>query len=99
MIAVDFSMVALGALLGVVVGTGFFAGLACGMRIALRRAHPGPVLLASAGLRIALLLAVGVWVAGQGATMLAGFALGFLAARLCILAIARRPDGKGASWN
>jgi len=97
MIALDWGLVGLGALLGALASAGFFAGLAWGMRIALSQAHPTAILLVSAALRIALLLAVGLWVAGQGAAMLAGFALAFLAMRLCILVRAQRPVSTGGT--
>ncbi|ABV92186.1 ATP synthase F0F1, subunit [Dinoroseobacter shibae DFL 12 = DSM 16493] len=101
MIGLDWTLTGLGAFLGVLAGAAFFAGLAWGMRIALRRARPAPVLLLSAGLRIAALLAVGYWVAGEGGTsMLLGFAGGFLVARVCILMLARRPvPEEAARWN
>lgn len=97
MIELDWGLIGLGASLGALAGAAFFAGLAWGMRIALRRANPTPVLLVSAALRIASLLAVGHWVAGQGTMMLAGFVLGFFWARLCILFIARRPVSTGGA--
>lgn len=69
-------------MIGLVVGTGvsalFFAGLAIGMRIAVRAARPTAVLLLSAGLRIALLLAVGWFVAQTGGWAFFGFAASFL---------------------
>ncbi|TNF21433.1 MAG: ATP synthase subunit AtpR [Rhodobacteraceae bacterium] len=100
MIDADWSLIGLGALAGALASALFFAGLAWGMRMALRRRHPTPVLLLSAALRMAALMAAGLWVAGQGTGMLAGFALGFLAARLGILLIARRPGrAEGATWN
>lgn len=100
MMTLDWTMIGVGAVLGALASAVFFAGLAMGMRIALRRASPTPVLLLSAALRIALLLAAGAWVAGQGTMMLAGFAVAFLVTRFCILAIARRPvSTERATWN
>ena len=100
MIALNWALIGLGAGLGALAGALFFAGLAWGMRIALRQTHPTFVLLTSAALRISALLVVGIWVAGQGGMMLAGFVLAFVLMRLCILVIARRSiDTQSASWN
>ncbi len=100
MTELDWAAIGTGALLGALASALFFAGLAWGMRLALRRAHPTPVLLISAALRIGLLLVAGYWIAGQGATVLAGFVTGFLASRFCILLIVRRPAlPESASWN
>jgi len=98
MIILDLTALGLGAFLGLVTGAVFFAGLAWGMRIALSQPRPTPVLLVSAALRIAGLLAVGWWVAGQGVSALAGFALAFLMLRFAVLVFARRPI-EAASWN
>jgi hypothetical protein len=99
MIAFDWMALGLGAGLGLVAGAMFFAGLAWGVRVALRQARPGPVLLASAALRIAALLALGGWIAAQGASALAGFALAFLAVRVAIVALVRpAAPGGGAPW-
>ncbi|SFT91611.1 hypothetical protein [Sedimentitalea nanhaiensis] len=89
MIAIDWNGLGLGALLGLGAGVAFFLGLALGMRLALRAAHPLPVLLLSSALRISLLLGLGWMVAQSGATALAGFALAFVAARVAAIAIAR----------
>lgn len=90
MSGIDWTAFAMGALTGVVAGGLFFAGLAFGMRLALRRAQPLPVLALSALLRISLLLAVGWLVARLGGTAaLVGFALAFLAARFSAVALAR----------
>lgn len=74
----------LGFFLGLLVGVLFFAGLAWGLRIALRSTRPGVVLLCSALCRIAMLLAVGFWVAAStdNAWSLAGYATAFFLARL-----------------
>ena len=89
MIEIDWATFAFGALAGLAAGALFFAGLAFGMRLALRRARPMSVLLPSAALRIALLLGAGWWVAGQGGAALAGFALAFVALRFVLLATIR----------
>ncbi|MCK9540042.1 ATP synthase subunit I [Dokdonella sp.] len=88
--AIAWSAFGLGALAGLVAGGLFFAGLAFGLRLALGRPRPMPVLALSALLRIAALLAVGwlVSLAG-GAAALAGYALAFLATRLAAVALAR----------
>jgi hypothetical protein len=97
---IDWVSLGLGAVAGVLASTLFFAGLAWGMRLALRSARPMPVLLISAGLRIAALLGAGWLVAGQGASALAGFALAFLVTRFAILAVARPAlPKKVAPWN
>ena len=100
MMAFDGTILGFGALFGALAGGAFFAGLALGMRLALRALRPMPVLLVSAALRIAALLGLSWWIAGHGPWALAGFALAFLVVRFCILAVARPPAPKGAaSWN
>jgi hypothetical protein len=100
MSAVDWTTFGLGAGFGLVIGAVFFAGLAYGMRFALRQARPLPVLLLSAAVRIAMLLAVGWWVAAQGAVALAGFALAFLVLRIGVSAFVRLSPPKAITpWN
>jgi F1F0 ATPase subunit 2 len=89
MMAIDWTMLGLGALAGALASALFFAGLAWGMRLALRSRRPMPVLLLSGAIRISALLAVGWLVAEQGAASLAGFALAFLVVRVGIIAFAR----------
>lgn len=89
MMAIDWTMLGLGALAGGLASALFFAGLAWGMRLALRARRPTPVLLLSGAIRIGAVLAVGWLVAGQGAASLAGFALAFLVVRFGIIAFAR----------
>lgn len=96
MIALDWTTMSLGAALGALAGTLFFAGLAWGMRIALRGSRPAGVLLASAALRIAALLVLIWWVAGQGPFALAGFAIGFFLVRIGVQIFARTGLDKGA---
>jgi hypothetical protein len=97
MMTFDWIALALGAAAGAVTAALFFAGLALGMRLALRASRPTATLLASSTLRIAGLLAAGWLVAGQGgAAALAGFALAFLVVRTLAIALARRPVPQGA---
>ncbi|MFP7571386.1 ATP synthase subunit AtpR [Marivita sp. S2033] len=97
MIVLDWTLVGLGAAAGAVAAALFFAGLAYGLRLALRSDHATPVLLLSAAVRIAALLGVGWLVAGQGPSALAGFVVAFLATRFGILVIARLPRSKEAA--
>ena len=95
MIDVDWSAFLLGLAIGASVSAVFFAGLAFGIRIAFGATRPTAVLLLSAGLRIALFLAVGWLVAQIGAWALAGYALSFLVVRFVIIAFARVRPAKG----
>ena len=96
MIDVDWSVFFLGLAVGAGVSAVFFAGLAFGIRIAFGAARPTAVLFLSAGLRIALFLAVGWLVAQTGAWALAGYALSFLLVRFVVTAFARvRPTNEG----
>ena len=91
MIPIDWGSIGLGAAAGAVAGALFFAGLAFGLRLALRSARPAPVLLASGALRIAALLGLGWLVSQAGPMALAAFALAFLGTRFVAIAIARPP--------
>ncbi|KIQ96272.1 ATP synthase subunit I [Lysobacter sp. A03] len=87
---IDWGAFGLGTVAGAIAGTIFFAGLAFGLRLALRGSRPMPVLALSALLRITALLAAGWLVArAGGAAALAGYALGFLATRFAAVALAR----------
>lgn len=100
MIGIDWTDLALGAAAGGLGGALFFLGLAFGMRRALRRANPAPLLILSAALRISALLALGWVVAQAGAAALAGFALAFMAARQAAIAWMPAPLGREApSWS
>lgn len=74
----------LGFAVGAPVSLLFFAGLSCGMRLALQSSQAGAILLLSSICRITLLLAAGFWVTTvQGSGWpLAGYALAFLLIRL-----------------
>lgn len=87
---IDWTAFALGTLAGVVAGALYFAGLAFGLRLALRGSRPMVVLALSALLRIAALLMVG-WLTARvgGIVAVAGFALAFLATRLVAVALAK----------
>lgn len=94
----DYALFGLGLLAGVLAGALYFAGLAWGMRLALRAARPVAVLLPSAALRIALLLGAGFWISGLGALALAGFALAFLVVRLVVTRVAL-PAAEVTPWK
>ncbi len=97
---IDWTAFALGMLIGSTVGAAYFAGLAWGVRLALRGARPMAVLLPSAAIRIALLLAAGWGAAQLGVAALIGFALAFLALRFFLVAAVRPKDIAGdAEWN
>ncbi|WP_415182486.1 ATP synthase subunit AtpR [Phaeovulum sp.] len=101
MTGIDWGSLGLGALAGGVGAALFFAGLALGMRLALRSARPTPILLLSGALRIGALLAFGALVANiGGATALAGFALAFVLVRFAVIAVAR-PSAKpeAGQWS
>ncbi|HEY9039164.1 MAG TPA: ATP synthase subunit I [Roseovarius sp.] len=95
--AIDWIAFALGMLAGTVAGALYFAGLAWGVRLALRRGRTVAVLLPSAAIRIALLLAAGWATAQLGAAALAGFALVFLAMRFFLVAMVRPKDVSGGA--
>ena len=97
-VAMDWPLLAFGLLCGAGAGALFFAGLAWGMRVALRRPRPVTVLLPSAALRIGLLLAAGVWIAGLGTAALLGFMAGFFLFRV-VMILALRPTPGGAGWS
>ncbi len=79
----------LGLGIGAVVSAVFFAGLAIGMRVALRATATTAILLLSAGLRIALLLAVGWFVAQSvGGWGVFGYAVSFLVVRYVAITFA-----------
>lgn len=98
MIAIDWTAVMTGAVIGGAVSGAFFAGLAAGMRLALRSATPVKVLALSAGLRIGLLLAVGWAVVALGGTWAAlGYGAAFVVLRFIATTYMRiAPTARGA---
>lgn len=90
---IDWIAFSLGLLFGSAAATFFFAGLAWSVRVALRTARPMAVLLPSAVIRIAVLLAAGWWVAMHGVVALAGFALAFTVLRFVLLVVMRPDSG------
>ncbi len=99
-VAIDWVALASGLAVGTVVSAVFFAGLALGMRIALRAGRPAAILLLSAGLRIALLLGTGWLVAQAGTSAFCGYAASFLLVRQLAINLARpRPIQGGSRWN
>ncbi|WP_108484325.1 ATP synthase subunit I [Oceaniglobus ichthyenteri] len=94
----DFPLFGFGLLAGALAAALFFAGLAWGMRLALRAPRPVAVLLPSAALRIALLLGAGWWVATWGVAAILGFALAFMVVRL-ILLTALQPKKEATPWK
>ena len=95
MIDIDWAALLLGLVVGAGASALFFAGLAQGMRIALGAARPVAALLLSAGLRIALLLAVGWLTAQTGGWALLGYAMSFLLVRFIAITFARPRPTKG----
>lgn len=90
MSGIDWTAFAMGALAGITTGALFFAGLALGLRLAMRRARPMVILAVSSLLRISTLLTVGWLVAKTGGTAaLIGFGLAFFAARFSAIALAQ----------
>lgn len=99
MMSVDWTATLLGGAAGLMMGALYFAGLAVGMRRALRSANPVGLLSLSAALRIAALLAVGWTVVGQGGPWAGlGYGIAFLITRLIATTFARAGvPAKGAS--
>lgn len=95
MMVIDWGAVLLGFSVGVPVSLLFFAGLAWGMRRALRSTRPELVLLLSSGSRIAMLLAVGLRVAASGRWPLAGYVLAFFLVRLAAVRWAKASRAPG----
>ena len=97
--SMDWDALLRGFLWGLPVSLLFFAGLAWGMRLALRSTQPASLLLLSATCRIAALLGVGYWVsaAASNAWPLACYALAFFLVRVLAVARARRVPNPGSS--
>lgn len=96
----EWDAFALGLLGGSLASALFFGGLALGIRYALRAGRPARMLLLSAAVRIALLLGMAWWTAGQGVSAVAGFALAFIALRYIVVAALRPRSGpERRGWN
>jgi len=90
MIPFDWTSALLGIGAGTVMSVLFFAGLAVGMRFALRSTNPVGVLALSAAVRIFALIGVGWIVAEQAGPWAAlGYAVAFFASRLVATTVAR----------
>lgn len=98
MIAIDWTAVMIGAGIGGVISGAFFAGLAVGMRLALRSAAPVKVLAISAAMRIAVLLVAGWAVVALGGPWAGlGYGLAFVVARIVVTTYMRiGPTAGGA---
>ncbi|MAM13892.1 MAG: ATP synthase subunit AtpR [Rhizobiaceae bacterium] len=96
MIALDWTLVVPGLLAGAAAAGLFLAGLALGIRLALRRSQPALALFLSAALRMAALLGLGWWVAGMGVQAIVAFAIGFLVTRTIIVAVVRSGEAREA---
>lgn len=90
MIAVDWTALCLGIAAGTLMSAIFFAGLAMGLRRALRVRNPIGLLALSAGLRIAMFLGVGWIVVLQlGPWGFAGYGVAFILCRIVATTTAR----------
>lgn len=90
----DWTSLSVGLAVGMAASGLYFAGLAWSVRAVFRSRRPGSLLLVSAALRMALLLAVCFAVTDgfhDGAS-LAGFGLAFLVVRLVAVRWARPPS-------
>lgn len=98
---IDWPAVITGVGAGIAVSILYFLGLALSVRLALRRSRPVAVLLPSAVVRIALLLAVGWWVTEEGTRggAFVGYALAFFLVRFIATLMARTPGAKEAGCN
>lgn len=90
MIPIDWTSALLGGGVGAVMSVLFFAGLAVGMRFALRSTKPVGFLALSSALRISALIGVG-WIVAEhsGPWAALGYAIVFFAARLVATSVAR----------
>lgn len=98
---IDWHAVITGVGAGGAVSILYFLGLALSVRLALRRPRPVAVLLPSAALRIALLLAAGWWVTDGGTLggAFVGYALAFFLVRSVATRMARPPGAKEAGCS
>lgn len=96
MIGIDWSAAMLGFGVGTVMGIVFFAGLAIGIRRALRTKAPIGVLSLSAAVRLAAFLGVGWVVVSQGGPWAGlGYGIAFLVVRFVATTLARREAATG----
>lgn len=96
MIPFDWAQVIIGLCVGVVISTLYFAGLAYGMRIALRSGSPIHILSFSASLRIVILLSAGWFVTLQsGPWAFVGYGVAFFVVRFIATTVVRAgvPEG------
>ncbi len=93
--SIDWTAFSLGLLAGTGAGALYFAGLAWGIRLAMRRGRTMSVLLPSAAIRIALLLAAGWATAQLGLAALVGFGAAFLLLRFFLVAALRPENTNG----
>ncbi|EKE72589.1 MULTISPECIES: ATP synthase subunit I [Roseobacteraceae] len=97
-VSVDWMALLIGLASGAVMSAVFFAGLAYGMRRALKATRPVPVLILSAVLRMVLLLGAGwVVVTLAGVWAFAGFALAFVILRFLAIRLDLFTPGSGAT--
>lgn len=90
MMPFDWTQILIGLIVGAGVSALYFAGLAYGMRIALRRESPILILSISAAVRMAMLLGAGWLVTSQGGTCaFAGYAAAFFIVRFIATTVAR----------
>lgn len=80
---------AIGTVFGIAASGVFFAALALSVRIVARSAKPGVVILGSAVLRIAILLAAGWGAADFGLWSGIGFAVAFVLVKHVAISLAR----------
>jgi hypothetical protein len=101
MTGLDWTALGLGLGIGMVFSAIFLAGLAYGIRLALRQNRPGRILLASGALRVALLLAAGWAIATHlGPAGALGYAAAFLVLRTLVVGRIRAGLGAGVSeWS
>ena len=97
-VSVDWMALLIGLASGAVMSAVFFAGLAYGMRRALKATRRVPVLILSAVLRMVLLLGAGwVVVTMAGVWAFAGFALAFVILRFLAIRLDLFTPGSGAT--
>ncbi|MEP3437618.1 MAG: ATP synthase subunit I [Hoeflea sp.] len=96
MIEIDWTAAMLGFAIGTVMGIVFFAGLAIGIRRALRTKTPVGILTLSAALRLAAFLSIGWVVVSQGGPWAGlGYGVAFLVVRFVATTLARSEAATG----